>query len=427
MYFHDLDVTKFQGATVILDVDGTIVIDGESSVSAVVQAKLTALTAQAKVFLCSNGHRDRIASVATTLGLPLIPNVVLKPSPRVLAETTIARTDKLVVIGDKFLTDGLLAANLKAQFIKVDHVRGANEKPAVRLAYMIDRIVTVFAKPLTFLAPIWILMRPWQWVKNLLVFAPLFFAAEVLDAHKLGSTMLAGVAFCALASLIYVINDLHDVEADRAHPLKQFRPLAWESISRLQLVVLVVALIAVVILILTAVPVLLLVLLAYVFLNLVYSRYLKHWAVFDIVTIAFLYVLRIEAGGVAAAVYVSPWIILCVFFGALFLAAGKRLAESRYPNRRSVLDQYTPEIIKSIVVAAAILVVSTYSLYSVLGSKSAFQVFTVPLVAIIIFRLLLKIIRQPEAGEFPESLVVKDWKVVAMLAIWLLISFLLLY
>jgi decaprenyl-phosphate phosphoribosyltransferase len=171
--------------------------------------------------------------------------------------------------------------------------------------------------------------RPKQWLKNVLVFAAPG-AAGVLDqGRELGLTLIAFVAFCFAASGIYFWNDLLDVEADRLHPTKRFRPIASGAlpvnIARIAGVVL--PLIALGLAALTGRWQTVAVVGLYIVITLAYTFWLKHVAVIDIITIAAGFVLRAAAGAVAVDVPMSRWFVLCITFGSLFIVVGKRYAE----------------------------------------------------------------------------------------------------
>ena len=175
-------------------------------------------------------------------------------------------------------------------------------------------------------------LRPKQWVKNVLVLAaPLSAgAAKLFDTSTLVDVAIAFVAFCFAASSIYLINDARDIEADRAHPTKRFRPIASGMLPQKLAYVLAV------VLILAAVVVsylassghgLVIVMVVYIVLQLGYCFGWKHQPVIDIALVSSGFMLRAMAGGVAAGIYLSQWFLLVAAFGSLFMAAGKRYAE----------------------------------------------------------------------------------------------------
>lgn len=169
------------------------------------------------------------------------------------------------------------------------------------------------------------LMRPAQWLKNLFVFLPLFFDRSLFEPDMLLPVVVAFVAFCLLSSAVYCINDVNDVEADRLHPRKRFRPIASGEVSVSAAYVLagLCTVCGIVALLLLAEPVWWLGV-CYVVLNLLYSKWLKHVPLIDTFIVALGFVIRIFAGGFAAKLFVSHWIVMMTFLLALFLALGKR-------------------------------------------------------------------------------------------------------
>lgn len=180
------------------------------------------------------------------------------------------------------------------------------------------------------------LIRPKQWIKNMFVFLPLFFGGSLLDVQRLLSAFLTFLAFCFAASSIYCFNDLVDVEADRRHPVKCKRPIAAGLISKQQAYALMVLLF---VLSMSTVSLfgffyiptggkswwwILLVILFYWLLNLAYCAELKDHAIIDVCIVAFGFVLRILAGGLATATVLSQWIVLMTFLLTLFLSFAKR-------------------------------------------------------------------------------------------------------
>jgi decaprenyl-phosphate phosphoribosyltransferase len=171
-------------------------------------------------------------------------------------------------------------------------------------------------------------MRPKQWVKNVLVLAVPVAAGRLGDPEVLLGTVLAGVAFCMLSSAVYLVNDSVDVEADRRHPVKRFRPIAAGEISvgAARGVSAVLALAGLVLAALAGWQ-LLGVMVGYLVLQLGYSVWFKHEPVLDILLVTSGFVLRAVAGGAASDIYVSQWFLLVAGFGSLFIVSGKRYSE----------------------------------------------------------------------------------------------------
>lgn len=215
-------------------------------------------------------------------------------------------------------------------------------------------------------------VRPRQWVKNVLVLAaPLAAGTEVLtNADMMARVGLAFVAFCLVASSVYLINDALDVEADRNHPTKRFRPIAAGVVPRNLAFVLAVVLAAASIGVAfianwqTAVTIA-----VYLVIQLGYCFGLKHQAVIDICIVSSGFLLRAIAGGVAAELALSKWFLLVMAFGSLFMAAGKRYAELQLAERtgakiRKSLEYYTTTYLRFVWTLSATAVVLCYGLWA---------------------------------------------------------------
>ena len=168
-------------------------------------------------------------------------------------------------------------------------------------------------------------MRPRQWAKNLLVLAAPLAAGQLLEPDVATATAAALVAFCLASSAVYAVNDVADVEADRIHPRKRFRPVAAGELSRRGALLLgvVLAALALAIAWLTD-DALVLLIAAYLVIQLAYAFWLKHEAVLDIAVVTVGFLMRAVAGGLAADLPISQWFLLVTGFGSLFVVAGKR-------------------------------------------------------------------------------------------------------
>ncbi|HNM85670.1 MAG: decaprenyl-phosphate phosphoribosyltransferase [Mycobacterium sp.] len=283
--------------------------------------------------------------------------------------------------------------------------------------------------PKTLLGGIVKAVRPRQWVKNLLVLAaPL--AALGGEQHydyrqvfiKVG---IAFVVFCMASSCVYLVNDSRDIEADRAHPTKRFRPIA-AGVVPVPLayglaVVLGVAALAISWLV---TPHLALVMAVYIGIQLAYCFGLKHQAVLDICIVSSGFLIRAIAGGVAAGIPLSQWFLLVMAFGSLFMAAGKRYAELQLAERtgakiRKSLESYTSSYLRFVWTLAATAVVLCYALFAFErdgGSASWWAVSIVPF-AVAILRYAVDI-DGGDAGE-PEEIALHD-RVLQVLALTLI-------
>jgi len=187
------------------------------------------------------------------------------------------------------------------------------------------------------------LMRPYQWVKNVFVFIPLFFGGQLTEMDQLLNSIIMFVAFCLAASSIYCFNDIIDVEADRNHYAKRNRPIASGAVSIKQAYVIMFLLIAVSIAILwfllSDVNALMIVAF-YWLLQVAYCAILKRQAIIDVTILAFGFVLRIIAGGIAADVTVSKWLVLMTFLLTLFLGFAKRRDDVLLYNKDGKSPRY---------------------------------------------------------------------------------------
>ena len=236
-------------------------------------------------------------------------------------------------------------------------------------------------------------MRPRQWVKNVLVLAaPL--AALGGDVHydfaDVGKkALVAFVVFSLAASSIYLVNDARDVEADRVHPTKRFRPIA-AGVVPATLAYILAAVLAAASLGISwwQSPNLALVIGIYLAMQLAYCFGLKHQAVLDICIVSSAYLLRAIAGGVAAGIYLSQWFLLGMAFGSLFMVAGKRYAEKQLAEQtgatiRRSLENYTSTYLRFVWTLAATAAVVCYSLYAFErdnGSGSWYAVSIIPII-----------------------------------------------
>ena len=239
--------------------------------------------------------------------------------------------------------------------------------------------------------------RPKQWLKNLLVFAAPA-AAGVLDqGRELGLTIVVFFAFCAAASGIYFWNDLLDIEADRRHPTKQNRPLAAGelSVTTARVAGVILPLLA---LGLAAVPgnwETVAVVATYLVLTVLYSMWLKHVAVIDLITIAAGFVLRAAGGAAAVEVTMSRWFVLCITFGSLFIVVGKRYAElneiGHEAGTRSTLQAYTPSYLRMLLTASLAGTLISYCIWAL--ERADFSSTDLPLYELSIVPMLAALMR----------------------------------
>jgi decaprenyl-phosphate phosphoribosyltransferase len=213
-------------------------------------------------------------------------------------------------------------------------------------------------------------VRPRQWAKNVLVLAAPLAAGKVLDPDVLGPTVVAFLLFCLAASGVYLVNDTIDVEEDRRHPRKRFRPIAAGVVSRGLALVMAGAFFAaaLVVAVLLTRPALAWVLGSYVVIQLGYCLFLKNQPVIDLAVVASGFLLRGIAGGVAAGLALSQWFLLVAAFGSMFMVAGKRYSElvlvGDAAATRKTLQEYSASYLRFVWSLSAAVTVTTYSLWA---------------------------------------------------------------
>ncbi|MCQ9352699.1 decaprenyl-phosphate phosphoribosyltransferase [Corynebacterium sp. 153RC1] len=277
-------------------------------------------------------------------------------------------------------------------------------------------------------------LRPKQWVKNVLVLAaPLAAGPEALfNGRTLVDVAIAFIVFCMAASSIYLINDARDVDADRAHPTKRFRPIAAGvlpvNLAYGMAVVLIVACLAISYFASSGHG-LAIVMAVYIALQLGYCFGWKHQPVIDIALVSSGFMLRAMGGGVAAGIDLSQWFLLVAAFGSLFMAAGKRyaeilLAEKSGAKIRKALEGYTPTYLRFVWTLSATAVVMAYSLWgfemaaSATGAASVwYQVSMVPF-TVAILRYAADIDRG--AGGAPDEIALRDRTLQLLALAWVL-------
>jgi 4-hydroxybenzoate polyprenyltransferase len=244
------------------------------------------------------------------------------------------------------------------------------------------------------------LIRIHQWIKNVFVFVPLLFSLHLFDNEYLLITLFAFFVFCLASSAIYVINDIVDIEADRAHPVKKNRPLPSGSIS-----IKVAVVITVLLMVLLAVALLffnlefILITVVFVVLNVLYSFWFKNIVILDVFSIAAGFAMRVLAGAFVILVPISSWLLLTTMFISLFLGVMKRhseltiVADNSSSSSRKVLSQYSLNFADQMATVAAAGVIICYALYtvaprtvSVFNSESL--IYTTPFVVFGIFRYM---------------------------------------
>jgi len=280
----------------------------------------------------------------------------------------------------------------------------------------------------TVLKPILISMRPGQWVKNSVVLAALVFSQRLLVPRDIVKSLGAFVIFCIVSGAAYLFNDVCDAESDRHHESKRLRPVASGALP-VQTAVLTAC-----VLVLVAVAgsaflgrdfVALVV--VYIAMSAAYSLGLKRIVIIDVMIVAVGFMLRAIAGGAALDVEISPWLVICTIFLALFLALGKRRHELVFMRQdagahRSVLAEYNPPLLDQMIAIVTTSTVIVYVLYTTspsvqerLGTTRLF--ITIPFVVYGIFRYLYLVHTQEQGGS-PSRVLFSDVPLVMDVLLW---------
>lgn len=275
-----------------------------------------------------------------------------------------------------------------------------------------------------------ILIRPHQYIKNLFIFSPLFFAAKIAEVHLLANAAIAFVAFSLTASAIYVFNDYIDIEDDSRHPQKKDRPLASRAISKPQAVIIMLVLFILGSVLMTSVlPKATGVLLAYVIMNIAYSLKLKHIAILDVTTVAIGFVLRLFIGSVVTGIPLSMWIVVMTFLLALFMTLAKRRDDvliylNTGKKMRKVIDGYNLQLLNTSMAIMASVVIVAYTIYTtspevVARINSQYLYLTSLFVILGIMRYLQIAFVLQDSGS-PTKIVLKDRFMQIIIVGWIL-------
>lgn len=283
-------------------------------------------------------------------------------------------------------------------------------------------------------------IRPQQWIKNVFVLVPLFFGGSLLDTTDIVAAVTAAMAFCFISSSIYCLNDIIDVEDDRRHPTKCHRPIAAGKISVAQAYVMMALMVAlsfgsVAMLGEYAVGVGAVVGL-YLLMNVAYCLVLKRYAILDVCTIAFGFVLRLFAGGIATGIGLSNWIVLMTFLLTLFLSFAKRRDDVLKMNQtghapRKNTSRYNLDFINQAITITATVTLVCYVMYTVspeveqrIGTRYLYL--TTVFVIIGILRYLQLTLVDNKSGD-PTKAMLHDRVLQAVVLLWFLAFLLIIY
>jgi 4-hydroxybenzoate polyprenyltransferase len=300
------------------------------------------------------------------------------------------------------------------------------------------------------------LIRPHQWIKNGFCFAGLIFGGRLLEHQAILLAFITFFIFSFAASAVYIFNDIQDIKRDRCHPKKKFRPLASGkvSINIASFIAIFLSIIAIIIAAKINTATLVCVIL-YLLNNTAYSLKLKNLPLFDVICVAFGFVLRLLAGIYALEDMPTAWIILCTFFLTLFLGFAKRRAElltllaqnnssihetedaelsylklfyqrGKINLQRPVLSHYTLPFLDSLLNNTATMTIMCYSLFTITSGKNPSLVITVPLVyyAVMHYQRIVTVL---ETGEEPTQILLRDPIIQISLITWFILYLAILY
>ena len=282
------------------------------------------------------------------------------------------------------------------------------------------------------------LIRVKHWLKNILVFLPAFFSTGITNKNNLLLCFIAFLIFSFTSSIVYVLNDINDVEKDRNHPIKKNRPLASGKVSIRGAIITIIILVLIDALLMnwfyfkTNIHATYIIPIVYVLLNILYSKYLKNIPIIDVVILVSGFVLRVMYGGAVINVEVSKYLYLMIIFGAFFLGFGKRRNEilKNGDKSRRVLHLYNKEFLDKNMYVTFALTIVAYTLWCVdpttidhIGNDYLF--WTIPLL-IVILQLYSLNIEGNSHGD-PIEVILSDKKLLGTSILYVIVMAIILY
>jgi len=277
---------------------------------------------------------------------------------------------------------------------------------------------------------IFISLRPHQWTKNLLLFAPLALSKHLFEPGPLLRSLAAFALFCVLSGVVYLVNDVADVERDRLHPRKRLRPVASGALAPKAALIAAIALAALSLSGSWALGAPFAGCAAvYLALNLLYSFRLKEVVIVDAIAVSLGFVVRAVAGAVAIGVVFSDWLLICTILLALFLTFCKRRQEITSLNdaaaeHRKILSEYSPYLLDQMIAVVTASCLTAYAFYTTAPEtvdkfKTDRLSWTLPFVLYGIFRYLY-LVHQKEQGGSPSDVLLTDRPLLVAVGLWAL-------
>jgi 4-hydroxybenzoate polyprenyltransferase len=279
------------------------------------------------------------------------------------------------------------------------------------------------------------LFRIHQWIKNIFIFVPLVFSKNLFNNELLFVVVAGFFEFCFASSVVYIVNDVIDIESDREHPVKRTRPLPSGKITKKSAIISAIILFAIILIFLPFFNLEFdIYLIVYIILNVFYSFKLKNIVIIDIFSIAAGFMIRIISGAVIINVEISNWLILTTMFISLFLGVMKRRSELilvENKSTRKVLAEYSITFSDQMATIAAAGVIICYALYSVasrtvtvFGTENL--IFTTPFVVFGIFRYMY-LVYMNDQGENTSKILVTDLPMIFNILLYIIFSVLIIY
>jgi len=250
-----------------------------------------------------------------------------------------------------------------------------------------------------------------QWYKNLLIFLPIIFSKNLFNFGFLPQLIFGFISLCFVSSANYIINDVIDLKRDRLNPEKKTRPIASGKLSVKKAALTAIILLVVGLTVAYSLNnIFFLIVLSLFLFTQVYSTYLKHEIFLDILGIALNFILRAVSGYSFIQRDVSPWLVFCTFFLALFLAIGKRYGELIYLGEdatvhRKVLSQYDEETLNSLLNTSTTLLIASYGIFPFFSEYSQRVFYTLPLFVYLVFRYTWLIRSGSVVARHPEKII----------------------
>jgi 4-hydroxybenzoate polyprenyltransferase len=280
--------------------------------------------------------------------------------------------------------------------------------------------------------PIIEIIRPYQWYKNLIVFIGIIFSGYLFQLDILVRVISAFILLCAVSGVNYIINDIIDIENDKRHPEKRKRALPSGEISKKDSTIFAIILLLFSVYFSFSLSYLFgLGIILFIFLGVAYSLFLKNIFIVDIITIGISLTLRAILGVIIIDAYISPWLVLCTFLLALFLALGKRKGELNLMGKnaikhKKVFNYYNNQLLDLLITSTLTTLLISYFIYCIFHATHMFIITTIPVAAYLLFRYLSLILSKNFISERPEK-IIKNKDMIIGVVIWIVLIMVSLY